>query len=65
MNSRRCIAFPKLKSQHRIGSNEYFDRAESGIKTIAAVHSQCRRWVISVEGSRGRASMHFRCSPKS
>ena len=22
-------------------------------------------WVISVEGSRGRPSMHFRCSPKS
>jgi hypothetical protein len=33
--------------------------------TNAAVHNQCRRWVIRVEGSRGRPSMHFRCSPKS
>jgi hypothetical protein len=23
------------------------------------------QWVISLEGSRGRRSMHFRCSPKS
>jgi hypothetical protein len=28
--------------QHCIGLNEYFDRAQTGIKTIAAVHSQCR-----------------------
>ena len=42
MNSRRRISAPKLRGQHCIGSNEYFDRAETGIKAIAAVHSQCR-----------------------
>jgi tryptophanase len=28
-----------------MGSNEYFDRAETDIKNIAAVHSQCLCWV--------------------
>jgi hypothetical protein len=26
MNSRRCMSAPKLRRQHCIGSNEYFDR---------------------------------------
>ena len=30
MNSRRRISAPKLRGQHCIGSNEYFDRAETG-----------------------------------
>jgi hypothetical protein len=47
MNSRRCISAPKVSSQHCIGSNEYFDRAQSGITTIAAVHNQCHIWVKS------------------
>jgi hypothetical protein len=45
MNSRRRISAPKLRGQHCIGSSEYVDRAQPGIKTIAAVHIQCRRWV--------------------
>ena len=47
MNSRRRISAPKLRGQHCIGSNEYFDRGQPGIKTIGAVHSQCRGWVIT------------------
>ena len=37
------------------------------INTIstAAMHTPLPRWVISVESSRGRPSMHFRYSPKS
>ena len=30
MNSRRRISAPKLRGQHCIGSNEYFDRAQTG-----------------------------------
>ena len=30
MNSRRCISAPKLRGQHCIGSEEYFDRAQPG-----------------------------------
>src|SRR5450759_5144282 len=41
MNSRRRMSDPKLRRQHLSGSNEYLG-AETGIKTIAAVHSQCR-----------------------
>ena len=29
MNSRRRISAPKLRGQHCIGSNEYFDRAQN------------------------------------
>ena len=38
---------PQAQEAHRIGLIEYFDRGETGIKTIAAVHSQCRSWVKS------------------
>ena len=66
MNSRRCISSPKLKGDGILTpQTSALIGAETGIKTIAAVHSHCRRWVISVESSRGRPSMHFRCSPKS
>jgi hypothetical protein len=37
----------ELRRRHLSGTNRYFDRAESDIKTIAAVHSQCRIWVKS------------------
>src|ERR1700736_4638672 len=30
MNSRRRISAPKLRGQHCIGLNEYFDRAQTG-----------------------------------
>jgi hypothetical protein len=30
MNSRRRISAPKVSGQHCIGSNEYFDRAQTG-----------------------------------
>ena len=30
MNSRRRICTPKLRGRHCIGSNEYFDRAQTG-----------------------------------
>jgi hypothetical protein len=29
MNSRRCISAPKIRGQHCIGSNEYFDRGSN------------------------------------
>jgi hypothetical protein len=43
----------QFRGQHCIGLNQYFDSAQTstlivlktGSKTIAAVHSQCRRWV--------------------
>ena len=48
MNSRRRMLVPELRRRHLIGSNDCFDRGvETGIKTIAAVHSQCPLWVIS------------------
>ena len=34
MTSRRRISAPKLRGQHCIGSNEYFDRAQLGTKTM-------------------------------
>jgi hypothetical protein len=40
-NSRRRIIRTQAQDEHCIDSND-FDRAETGIKTIAAVHSQCR-----------------------
>src|ERR1700730_15589896 len=50
MKSRRLIGRSQApqETQHCIGSNEYFDRGLTGVKTIAAVHSQCRCWVISL-----------------
>ncbi len=42
MNSRRCISYPKLKTQHRSRLNGRSGRAEIGIITIASVNSQCR-----------------------
>src|ERR1700724_1308904 len=37
----------KLTDQHCIGSNEYFDRAQTTHQNHCSVHSQCRRWVKS------------------
>ena len=45
MNRRRLIATPLAGETHFSGSNERFGRAETRIKTIAAVHSQCPLWV--------------------
>jgi hypothetical protein len=55
---------PKLKRRHHNGSNEYFDRAETGIKTIAAVHSQCRSWVKSRQTIAGPKPTDVRYCPK-
>jgi hypothetical protein len=46
MNSRRRISAPKLRGQHCSARTRYLGIGlKPGIKTIAAVHSQCRRWV--------------------
>src|SRR6476619_6758555 len=34
MNSRRLMSDPKLRRQHLIGSNEYFDRVKPTSKTL-------------------------------
>jgi hypothetical protein len=62
MNSRRFMSGPKHRRHHLIGSNEHFDRGlETRIKTIAAAHSQCRRWVIrdGVEPTASPAMSHM------
>jgi hypothetical protein len=38
-----------LRMNHPYGSIAYFDRAETGLKTIAAVHGQCPLRVDTVE----------------
>ena len=38
---------PWLRTKHPNGSNYRFDRAETGIRTITAVHCQCSLWVKS------------------
>jgi hypothetical protein len=40
-------------------------RAENGIKTIAAVHSRCRRRVIFDRDEASSRSCHFGCAPES
>jgi hypothetical protein len=60
MNSRRRISAPKLRDQHCIGSNEYFDRAQTTHQNHCAVHSQCRRWVMSPEPSNLTGPAHVR-----
>src|SRR5450759_2354118 len=59
MNSRRRMPDPKLRRRHLTGLNEYFDRAETGIKTIAAVHSQCRFSNRPVGVKRFQAISHY------
>jgi hypothetical protein len=63
MNSRRRMSDPKLRRQHLIGSNECFDRGQTGIKTIAAVQSQCRLWVLAVSKrfAQGLGRAGLRC----
>jgi hypothetical protein len=34
-----------LGRRYLSGSNEYFNRGKTGIKTVAAVHGQCLSWV--------------------
>jgi hypothetical protein len=36
-----------LRRQHCIGLNELFDGGDTGIKTVAVVHRECRSWVKS------------------
>jgi hypothetical protein len=50
---------PKLRRQHLIGSNECFDRGQTGIKTIAAVQSQCRLWVNNCRAIQPRAQLLY------
>src|SRR2546430_2420404 len=38
MNSRRFMSDPKIRRRHLSGSNEYFGRGGTGIKTTAATH---------------------------
>jgi hypothetical protein len=38
MNSRRLIFAPKLRRQHPVGSNEYFNRAETGFGHRSVKH---------------------------
>ena len=45
MNSRRRISAPRLGGQHCIGSNEYFDRAQTGHQKRCRSAQPCRRWV--------------------
>ena len=54
------LSSPKLGRRHPNASNECVDRAQTGIKTIAAVHSQCQVGVISLEGDRGRGLVYVR-----
>jgi hypothetical protein len=59
MNSRRLMSIPKLKSRIVSPQTRTLIGAETGIKTIAAVHSQCRSWVISgqtIAGQKPRLS---------
>src|ERR1700730_175002 len=54
MNSRRRISVPKLRGQHCIGLNEYFDRAQIGQQ------NHCRTaHPMSLEGQK----LRIRCSP--
>jgi cysteine synthase len=69
MKSRRFMRLPE-RSRHGIVtvSTSTLIGAETGIKTIAALHSQCRRWVKSdglamstlrpVFANKGRRSGH-------
>ena len=62
MNSRRRISAPKLRGRHCIGSNGYFDRAQTGHQ------NHCRgAQPMSLMGQKtARGSvMQFRCSPES
>jgi hypothetical protein len=54
MNSRRCMSAPMLRRWHLNGQTIALIRAEIGIKTIAAVHSQCRLWVKSGQTVAGQ-----------
>jgi len=56
MNSRRCMSFPKLRDGILTPQTSTLIGAETGIKTIAAVHSQCRRWVKDRRTRRERKS---------
>jgi hypothetical protein len=60
MNSRRRISASKLISQHCIGSNEYFDRGQTGHQNTTAVHSRCLRWIIFDRGTQGGKSRNVR-----
>jgi hypothetical protein len=63
MKSRRFMSAPKLRRRHRIGLIEYFDSgAETGIKTIAAMHSQCPLWA---KADICGAKRHVRFTPES
>ena len=55
----------KLRRRYLIRSNEYFDRAETGIKTIAAVHNQCRSRVIFDRRIYALSLPDVRCCPNS
>src|SRR5450759_1629730 len=48
MNSRRCMSSPKRRRRIVSAQTSTLIGAETGIKTITAVHSQCRRWVQAV-----------------
>jgi len=45
MNSRRFMGSPKLRRRHPNASTSTWIGAETGIKTIIAVHIQSRNWV--------------------
>ena len=47
------------------GSGSSCSRSRTDVISTAAMHTPLPRWVIRVEGNRGRPSMHFRYSPKS
>ena len=57
MNSRRRISAPKLRGQHCTGSNEYFDKTETGIETV------CRSaQPMSLMGQKRRPSLRAHVS---
>src|SRR5208282_1559285 len=48
---RRFMSDPPLRRRHLSSSTSTLIGAETGIESIAAVHSQCRSWVIRVISS--------------
>ena len=54
MNSRRCMSTPSSGDSIVSAQTSTLIGAETGIKTIAAVHSQCLLWVISGQTTPGQ-----------
>ena len=64
MNSRRCMSAPKLRRRIVSAQTSALIGAETGIKTIAAVHSQCRLWVDCVAKVESCRATNFSRKPE-